>query len=245
MASFRRHTSSRKSAFDCLRLRHLDGQVLGRRVVGDGVDDLERQLRAARQQGADALGHRLAEGVVDVHEHRGARHGVGGLEQLADQRQAVAHDVGRGLEVAEYELVALLGDLRRGRDVDHERHAALLGDLGDRGGGAGVERADQHVGAFLDQALGAGARGVDVGLEVGVHQLDVDAEHLLDHARREVGALLARLADEAEVARARQDHADLQLLRLRADDAERRKRRSGADYRNVSAECSAIHDPLL
>ena len=68
--------------------------------------------------------------------------------------------------------------------------------------------ADQHVGAFLDQPLGPRARGVDVGLEVGVHQLDVDAEHLLDHAGREVGALLAGLADEAQVARARQDHAD-------------------------------------
>jgi hypothetical protein len=40
-----------------------------------------------------------------------------------------------------------------------EGHAALLGDLGDRGGGAGIERAAQHVGAFLDQALGARARG--------------------------------------------------------------------------------------
>ena len=195
-----------------------------------------------RQQRADALGHRLAEGVVHVHEHRGARHGVGRLEQVADQRQAVAHDVVRGLEVAEHELVALLGDLRRGGDVDHERHAALLGDLGDRGGGAGVERADQHVGAFLDQPLGAGARGVDVGLEVGVHQLDVDAEHLLDHARREVGALLAGLADEAEVARARQDHADLAASAPGRGRCRTEKARQRPGYRDVSVECSAVHD---
>ena len=194
IASFSRQTSSRKSAFVAFAFADLDREVLGRRVVGDRVDDLERQLRALRHR-ADALRHRLAEGVVHVHEHRGARHRVRRLEQLADQVEAVAHDVARGLEVAEHVPIALLGDLRRGV-VDHERHAALLGHLRDRRGGAGVERADQHVGALLDQALGAGARGVDVGLGVGVHQLDVDAEHLLDHAGGEVGALLARLADE-------------------------------------------------
>jgi hypothetical protein len=102
------------------------------------------------------------------------------------------------------------------------RHAALLGDLGDRGRLARVEGADQHVRAFLDQALGAGAGRIDARLGVGVHQLDVDAEHALDHLGREVGAFLARLADEAEVARARQQHADAQLLRLRVQDPERR-----------------------
>ncbi len=132
-----------------------------------------------RQDGADALGHRLAEGVVDVHEHRGARHRVGGLEEVADQREAVAHQVGRGREVAEHELVALLGDLRRGGDVDDERHAALLGDLRDRRGVRPSRTAPTStLRAFLDQALGARARDVDVGLGVGVHQLDVDAEHL-------------------------------------------------------------------
>ena len=84
---------------------------------------------------------------------------------------------------------------------------------------AAPESNDQHVGAFLDQALGARARGIDVGLEVGVHQLDVHAEHVLDHAGGEVGALLARLADEAQIARARQDHAHLQFLRLGPDDS--------------------------
>src|SRR5437588_377052 len=95
------------------RLRQLHGQVFRRRVIGDRVDDLERQLRQARHEGADAFRHRLAEGVVDVHEDGAARHAVGRLEELADQSQAVAHDVDGGLEVAEHELVALLGDLRR------------------------------------------------------------------------------------------------------------------------------------
>ena len=97
-----------------------------------------------------------------------------------------------------------------------------------RGGLSRVERPDQHVRAFLDQPLGARARGVHVRLVVGAHDLDVDAEHLPDHARREVGAFLARLADEALHARARQDYADAQLLRLRADIGNRGKR--GARY---------------
>ena len=59
--------------------------------------------------------------------------------------------------------------------------------------------ADLAPGVIRDM-LGARAGGVDVGLEVGVHQLDVDAEHVLDHPGGEVGALLAGLADEAEVA---------------------------------------------
>ena len=136
-----------------------------------------------------------------------------------------AHDVGRGLEVAEHELVALLGDLRRGGDVDDvaARRAARRPARSPRSAPES-NAPTSTLRALLDQALGAGARGVDVGLVVGVHDLDVDAEHLLDHAGREVGALLARLADEALDARARQDHADAQLLRLRAHDAEWVKR---------------------
>src|SRR6266513_693251 len=128
----------------------------------------------------------------------------------------------------------------RGGDVDDVRHAALLGDLGDRGRLAGVEGANQHVRAFLDQALGAGAGRIDARLGVGVHQLDVDAEHALDHLGREVGAFLARLADEAEIARARQQHADAQLPLSGARDAERGESRSGG-YGDVSIERSTVH----
>jgi len=78
--------------------------------------------------------------------------------------------------------------------------------------------------AFLDQALGARARDVGVRLGVGVHQLDVDAQHLLEHRRREVRALLAGLADERLHAGARQEHADFEFRGLGAHDAERRER---------------------
>jgi hypothetical protein len=138
-----------------------------------------------------------------VHEHGGARHGIGRLEQVAEQRQAVLHDLGRGLEVAEHERVALLGELRRGGDVDDERHPALLGDLRDRGGLAGVEGADQYVRTLLNQPLSARARHIHVRLVVSAHDLDVHAKHFLDDARREIGALLTRPTDEALHARSR------------------------------------------
>ena len=48
-----------------------------------------------------------------------------------------------------------------------------------------------------------------------------DAEQFLQYCGRDVGALLAGLADERLHARARQQHADLQGRRLRAHDSER------------------------
>ena len=101
--------------------------------------------------------------------------------------------------------------MRGGRDVDHEGHTALLGHLCDRPGSAGVERPDQTMRALLNESLGTGARGINVGFCVGVHQFDFDTEQLSDDRRSEVGALLARLADQALHARLRQQHADLQL----------------------------------
>src|SRR3970282_560433 len=44
---------------------------------------------------------------------------------------------------------------------------------------------------------GAVAAHVSAGFGVCIHKLDIDAEHLPDHAGGEVGALLAGLADEA------------------------------------------------
>jgi len=66
----------------------------------------------------------------------------------------------------EHGLVALLGASRRSGDINDERNAFLLGDLGDRGGLAGIEGADQELCSFADQPFGAGARGVDVRLSV-------------------------------------------------------------------------------
>ena len=74
----------------------------------------------------------------------------------------------------------------------------------------------RQCGAFLDQSLRPRARGVDVGFGVGVHQLDVDAEHLFNNPRREIGAFLTRLADQSLQARLRQQHADFEFGRLRA-----------------------------
>ena len=87
--------------------------------------------------------------------------------------------------------------MRRRGDVDYKGNAALLGDLGDGRSGAGVERADQAVRPLLYQPLGAGARGIDVGFRVGVHQLNIHAEQVFDHGGGQVRALLARLADES------------------------------------------------
>ena len=139
-------------------------------------------------------------------------------EDLELVGERVAEDHRRGREVAEHELVALLGDLRRGRDVDHERDAALLGDLGDGGGLAGVERADQQLRAFLDQALGAGARGVDVRLGVAVHDLQLRQAELAAARRPQTCTPLWQSWPMRPAARAGQHHADPQFLRLRADD---------------------------
>ena len=101
----------------------------------------------------------------------------------------------RGREIAEDELVALLGDRRRGGDVDDEGDALLLGDLGDGGGLAGVEGADQQLRAVADQLLGAGAGHLDVGFGVGVHDLQRRQPEILEEPGGDVDAALAVLAD--------------------------------------------------
>jgi hypothetical protein len=165
-----------------------------------------------------------AEGVVDVHEHRGLGRHARRLEHLELVGKGVAQDHRRGREVAEHELVALLGDRRRGGDVDHQRDAALLGDLCDGGGLARIEGAHQQLRAFADQALGARARDVHVRLGVAVHDLQARQAEVAQHAGGHLHAAMAVLADAGLHAGARQQHADLERLRLRARDAERRKR---------------------
>ena len=150
-------------------------------------------MRQRGQKRRDALRHRLPERVVDVHEHGRLRRGLRFGEDVLEQNQAVPADLGRGREVAEHELVALLGDLRRGGDVDDVRNAMLLRHLRDRGGMPRIERADEHVRALADEALGTATRGVDVGLGVGVHDLDLDAEPLPDELGGDVGSFLAGL----------------------------------------------------
>jgi hypothetical protein len=64
-----------------------------------------------------------------VHQNGRAGRFAGRLEDIVEQGEPARDDLGRGLEIAEYELVALLRDLRRRRDIDDERNPLLLGDL--------------------------------------------------------------------------------------------------------------------
>ncbi len=137
--------------------------------------------------------------------------------------EGVAQDHRRGREVAEHELVALLGDRRGGGDVDDEGNALLLGHLRDRGALAGIEGADQELRAVADQLLGARARDFDVGLGVGIHDLQARGRpRSLRMPAGDVDAALAVLADAGLHAGARQQHADLQRRALRAHDVEGR-----------------------
>ena len=155
-------------------LGHLDREILRLRVVGDGFDELERQV-GSREHLVHRLPLRGSEIVVGVQERRGLRLRLGGGEQIPDQSQAVAEQHAAVGEIADQEFVALLGELRRRADVDHERHLTLLADLGDRQRGGRVERADDAVRALVDRALGLRARHVRIALDVDVDELDLVA----------------------------------------------------------------------
>ena len=103
-----------------------------------------------------------------------------------------------------------------GGDIDDQRNALLLGDLGDRGGLAGIEGADQELRTFADQFLGARAGGVDVRLGVGVHDREIGQAERLQDRGGNVDAALAILSDTGLQARARQQDADLQRAALGA-----------------------------
>ena len=80
----------------------------------------------------------------------------------------------------------------------------------------------EHVATVGDQALGAGARGIDVGLEIDDDDLDrLGIADLLEQRRGDIGAALAGLADTGLHPGQRQDHADLQRSALRTSDVER------------------------
>ena len=152
--------------------------------------------------------------------------------------EGVAEDHPRGREVAEHELVALLGDRRSGGDIDDEGNALLLGDLGDRAALAGIEGAHQKLRAVGDQLLGARARDLDVGLGVGVHDLEFGQADALEDRVRELDAAEAVLADAGLGAGARQQHADLERRALRADD--RRGREHGRDGGGAGQQTAAV-----
>jgi hypothetical protein len=157
-----------------------------------------------------------------------------------DSVPATLHKLGSNGKIAEDKLVALLDEPRRGGDVDHKGDAALLGDLCDGSGGAGIERTDQTVDAFLNRPLGPGARGVDVRLGIRVHQLNVHAEQVFEHDGGEIGAFLTRLADQALEARLGQQHADFKLSRLSVRAIERGQR-GGAGGKEYFLKSSSVH----
>ncbi len=195
-------------------------QVARRRIVGDRLDDLVRHVELGHHRADTAL-HRGAEGVVDVHEHRRLRRRADRREHFLLVDKGVAQDHAGGREVTEHELVALLGDRRGGGDVDDVGDALLLGDLRDGRALPGIEGADQKLRALADQLFGARPRDIDVGLGVGVHDLQRRQAEVLQNSGRDIDATLAVLADAGLVAGAWQQHADFKGRPLRAHDVER------------------------
>jgi hypothetical protein len=98
----------------------------------------------------------------------------------------------------------------------------VIGDLRDRGRLAGIERANQKLGTFVDQLFGLRAGDLDVRLGVGIHDLKAGLTDILENAGCDIDAALAILADEGLNARTRQQHTDFQRRALRPADVERR-----------------------
>ena len=153
-----------------------------------------------------------------MHEHHRLRRRTCGVEDFLLIGERVIQNHRRGGEIAEHKLVALLGD-RRGRgDVDDVRDALLFGDLRDGTALARVEGTDQKLRAVCDQFLGARARNVDIGLCVGVHDLQFGQPNVLKDRTGQLDAAEAILPDAGLIARARQQHADFERSALRAQD---------------------------
>src|SRR5262249_28092877 len=92
------------------------------RIVGDLLDDFVRHVETGHHR-ADALLHRGAEGVVDVHEYHRFRRHPGRVEQFLLIGEGVAENHRRGGKISKDEFVALLGDRGRRGDVDDEGNA--------------------------------------------------------------------------------------------------------------------------
>ena len=157
-----------------------------------------------------------------MHEHDRFRRNARRFEQLLLIGESIAQDHGRGREIPEDELVALLGDLRRRRDIDDERNALLLGDLRDRGGLAGVESAYQKLRTIADQFFGPRSRHLHVGFGIGVHDSELGKAELLEDRRRQLDAALTILPDARLGSRARQQNADLERSTLCTREVARR-----------------------
>ena len=124
------------------------------------------------------------------------------------------------------------------RKVAEDKFVALLGD---RGGLAGIECADQTLGAFVDHLFGLGTGDLHVRFRVAAHDLKVRHADVLEDAAGDVDTALAILADAGKNARTRQQHADFQRGALTADDVERRGAGKNAGGTETSGEGAAGH----
>ena len=136
------------------------------------------------------------------------------------------------------------------RDIDDERDTLLFGDLRHRRGLAGIEGADQKLGAVVDQLFGVLAGGVDVRLGVAVDDRQLRHAERLENAGRDVDAALAVLADSGLEAGARQYHADFQRAALGAQDGGRGDSGGGGggagqEVAAVGQYVCAIHGNIL
>ena len=86
-----------------------------------------------------------------MHEDRRLWRHTGAVEDVLLVGERVVGNHPHCRKVPEHEFVALLGDVGRRSDIDDERHAFLFGDLGNRGGLAGIECADQELRAFANK----------------------------------------------------------------------------------------------
>ena len=124
----------------------------------------------------------------------------------------------------------------------------LLRHLRDRGGVPRIERADQHLGALVDQTFRPAAGRVDVRLGVRVQELHLDAKPLAQQLGGEIRPLLARLADERLQPRTGKQQTDLQLRGLRVQPARQRGERQrprGRDAERASGYGSHSCTPTM
>src|SRR5438045_4588813 len=138
-----------------------------------------------------------------MQEHYRLRRGTRSLEYFLLVGEGVTQNHRRGREVAEYEFVALLGDRRGGGDIDDEGNSFLLRDLRDRAALSGIERTHQELRAIRDQFLGARARDIDIGLGVGVHELQFGQADIFQNRPTQFDTAAAVLADTRVVPRTR------------------------------------------
>ena len=235
--------ASAKSAFVALAFDTSTGQVLGGRIVGDGVDDLERQLRrAAAEQRPMPLAIACAERVVDVHEHRGAAAPCSspGTDRPRCSASAPVISIGAVWKLRNDELVALLGDLRRGRDVDDRAARRAARRPGRWRRSAPESKAPTSMcGAGIDRLLGLGAapRRAWSRCRSSRSRASPPSSCRRSTLVGHVGAAAAGLADLRLATRGRQQQRDLEVG---SGACAKRMTQAAAARRSARAPASAV-----